>query len=245
MLLGLAFVTLNGYNQTLFLNINHAASILPDAFWQNITMIGDTLVALTLLPLIAIRHPALLRTTLLAAIITALLIHGLKPLFDVARPPAVLAHELFNIIGPAHKSDSFPSGHAATVFTLVGCISLVIKNRLLIGMFIIIAILTGLSRTAVGVHWPADIMAGAMLGWIAAIIATSICQRSNIADSHNARLIYNGLFALCAIALLLSDAEYHAASIFKNTLAVFSLAALGLGVYRLLQEKSRHSSHKL
>jgi undecaprenyl-diphosphatase len=57
---------------------------------------------------------------------------------------------------------SFPSGHALIFFALATTIFLFNKK---LGLFFMIsAILISISRVYVGVHWPFDILAGAVLG---------------------------------------------------------------------------------
>lgn len=64
---------------------------------------------------------------------------------------------------------AFPSGHAAFYFALAGVMFLL--NKKLGWRFIGAAALMGLARVFVGVHWPLDIIGGAVVGlgsvWLA------------------------------------------------------------------------------
>ena len=70
------------------------------------------------------------------------------------------------ITGPA--SSSFPSNHAAILFAL----SLLVfyLNRKVGLWFFILSFLNGLARVIVGVHWPLDILGGALVGLLAAFL---------------------------------------------------------------------------
>lgn len=60
---------------------------------------------------------------------------------------------------------SFPSGHALFTFAIAAAVHA--YNKKLGTVFYIAAILIGLARIYVGVHWPVDILAGAGLGILA------------------------------------------------------------------------------
>lgn len=60
---------------------------------------------------------------------------------------------------------SFPSGHAAFYFGLATIIFL--YNKKLGAVFLGAAAIISLARVFVGVHWPSDILAGAVIGGLA------------------------------------------------------------------------------
>jgi undecaprenyl-diphosphatase len=61
---------------------------------------------------------------------------------------------------------AFPSGHAAFFFALA--MAVYFYNRRLGLVFFAGAILIGLARIFVGVHWPSDVLGGAILGIVGA-----------------------------------------------------------------------------
>jgi undecaprenyl-diphosphatase len=83
----------------------------------------------------------------------------LKNLFARPRPYEVLmgVHKL----AYEFNSYSFPSGHATEVF--IACIIIGKKYGYLIG-FLLLAIVVTFSRVYIGVHYPSDVFAGALLG---------------------------------------------------------------------------------
>ena len=73
-------------------------------------------------------------------------------------------HALNNVkdIASCSNSFSFPSNHAINSFTVATIISLTYKN--LAFFLYIAALLIGYSRIYLGVHYPADVLAGALCG---------------------------------------------------------------------------------
>jgi len=66
-------------------------------------------------------------------------------------------------------NDSFPSGHITLTFALATAISLFTNYKIGL-LFFTGAFLIGLSRIIIGIHWPLDILAGALLGTIIVLI---------------------------------------------------------------------------
>jgi len=163
-------IAATGANQALFMMINQLASHFSDRLWSNFTILGDTMVAFALLLPFVGRRPDIIWALLLAALAATMWVHVLKPLLDVPRPAALLATDTFHIIGPELHRGSFPSGHTTTAFTLAGVIILSITNPFARTAILILACCAGISRIAVGAHWPADVAAGMFGGWIAAVI---------------------------------------------------------------------------
>ncbi len=85
---------------------------------------------------------------------------GLRDWIDRRRPPLVYP-EPKPLVGVPH-SGSFPSGHAATAFACATVIAWA-APRLAVPAFVL-ATAISLSRVYVGVHWPLDVLGGAVLG---------------------------------------------------------------------------------
>lgn len=64
----------------------------------------------------------------------------------------------------------FPSCHAANTFGLACFIAFVFRHRLLVWFMMAWAVLTCYSRAYLGVHYPGDLLAGALLGLLGAAL---------------------------------------------------------------------------
>jgi undecaprenyl-diphosphatase len=85
---------------------------------------------------------------------------GLKAIFDVERPSMRYA-EPKPLVHLPHDA-SFPSGHAATSFAAATVLS--VARPRWAPAFYLLALAIGFSRVYVGVHYPLDIVGGAVLG---------------------------------------------------------------------------------
>lgn len=95
----------------------------------------------------------------------------LKLIVDFPRPVAALP-DLVRIIGEPELQYSFPSGHAAYAMLAASTLWPLAARRfraLLVAWLAWVA----WSRIAVGAHFPADVIAGFLIGWLAAWIACS------------------------------------------------------------------------
>jgi len=82
--------------------------------------------------------------------------------FFYYRPRPFLALQFQSLLGNSDVAGSFPSGHATAYFALALAVFYI--NRKLGWWFLGAAFLVGLGRIFVGVHWPLDILAGAVIG---------------------------------------------------------------------------------
>jgi undecaprenyl-diphosphatase len=98
-----------------------------------------------------------------------------KPLIPRRRPTRKEAKELASRHVPMPRSSSFPSGHAASAFAFAtGAAS---AQPLLSAPLRALATLVGYSRVHTGVHYPADVLAGAFIGVSAAELASRLLDR--------------------------------------------------------------------
>lgn len=134
------------------------------------------------------RHPRFFEA-LVSLSVVGLLIHVLKNAVDRLRPTAALADAFADeraqaAFGENAHVASFPSGHAATAFTVA--MLLAIWARALparwsrIGAIVavmLLATLTGASRIYAGIHYPGDVLAGALLGISVVLLVHAVAKR--------------------------------------------------------------------
>lgn len=195
-------IALTGSNRPLFLFLNNLLYFKPEAIWINITLYGDAaMVMIMLLPLVA-KRPDIIVRTFIAAIITAIVLHGFKEYLPVMRPPSIYGPDAMHQLGNQFWHGSFPSGHASAPFTLAAMIIFLVDNNKIRSFVVAYASLIAISRIATGVHWPMDILGGAFFGWLAAYISVRYI-----------RVIGENLIALRVVTLLLLYAAVHLAFI--------------------------------
>jgi membrane-associated phospholipid phosphatase len=202
--------------------LTHA--FLPDRAWAVLTRLGDERM-LFVLSLLFVRHrPEIFWAMLVAALIGTIYSHGLKLYLDVLRPPAVLSSDEFRLIGPALKRNSFPSGHTLSAFLFAGVLfafSTSVAQRLAL---LSAATMVGLSRVAIGVHWPQDIIAGAFSGLLLAAVGVWITYYWQAGLRPRVHLWLLLLPAAAMLLLLADDNGNPSAPLFVYTVVVLGLA---------------------
>lgn len=89
----------------------------------------------------------------------------------------------------APETSSFPSGHTAAAVALYGCIAILVlwiygrrpATRAVVAVACCIPVYVGLSRLYRGMHYPSDVLAGALTGglWLMLVISTLLPRRAS------------------------------------------------------------------
>ncbi|MEK7647396.1 MAG: phosphatase PAP2 family protein [Patescibacteria group bacterium] len=108
----------------------------------------------------------ILTDALLAALFSRLILTEIIRFF-YAKPRPFEVTDVYRLID--HSSGgAFPSGHAAFFFALAMAIFL--YNRVWGGVFFVGAVLISVSRVVGGIHWPSDILGGAVVGIFSGVL---------------------------------------------------------------------------
>lgn len=190
-------------NLSLFHLFNGLSRYSGSWLWANITTFGDSLVIFSLALLLVERRPMLIWVLMFSGIVSMLLVHGLKEWALVMRPPGTLQPDELIVIGRALRAVSFPSGHTTAAFSMVALLvlqrSMAMHWKLLL---LVAATLVGISRMAVGVHWPFDVLAGALIGWSSVLFAYYVAPRFDWGVSDSGQRFFTVLLLFAAITLL-------------------------------------------
>lgn len=227
-----------------FTQLNHLLQFLPQAFWANVTELGNALVLLPFFALLTINLNKSWAAVLIAAPITLLFTHFAKNIANMPRPGAVLDMAEFYIIGPTLQGyNSAPSGHTLTIFALCAVFLYSIKQAkacdrycALTLLTLTIALLTGLSRVAVGAHWPIDVVLGALFGWICGGLATTLVWHKPhcLFNCYNSRAFSVVLFLTWGLYLFYQAIDANLPAIWFLS----ALCAIGVAVYKFKELKS-------
>jgi undecaprenyl-diphosphatase len=104
--------------------------------------------------------------------VVAIAVFSLKALFGRARPCMCLA-DVHALVFATPTDPSFPSGHAAGAFAFAAFVALEssVDRWVKVSLFAVAAGIA-LSRVVLGVHFPSDVLAGAILGCVTSAVAS-------------------------------------------------------------------------
>jgi len=128
---------------------------------------GLVFVVVALVLAVLWRKPWLFVAVVCADVVADLLSYGLRDWIGRRRPPLVYP-EPKPLVHVPH-SGAFPSGHAAIAFACATVLAWW-DRRLAVPAFVVAAAIAW-SRVYVGVHWPLDVLGGAVLG---VLVATAL-----------------------------------------------------------------------
>ena len=231
-------------NETWFYLVNDLSNqYLSPVFLAHLTDVGNGSIFATIVILLCAKNPELFKRLLFTVLITALMSSLLKNYWDLPRPAAVLDLSSFDIIGAIVTKHSFPSGHTMTAFSVAGFIVLSIKHYPAQVAVIILAGMVGLSRIAVGAHWPEDVAAGAAFGLLSAYLA--FCLSSAPFTPKASYITGCVLCVISALGILFGPDDFPGINSINYLRYAVAILSVGLALYFLSASRKADYSSKL
>ncbi len=178
--------TFEGFDQSVTLAVHRLYELAPwffNPFLQLISLLGKGgafLIALSIC-LIVVKRTRRFGTAMLLGLTIGALFTNLFIKVVIARPRPYsdetgFFYPLWQIMGQHMESDkSFPSGHTTAAFASMVPVFLLGKKRVS-WTALIFAVLMGVSRIYLVVHYPSDVLGGLIIGTIAGVIATLVSE---------------------------------------------------------------------
>jgi len=182
---------MNSINEELFWIINQPLGTAVDYLMITFTFSGYTL------PALAIALAAMwlyggfarenLRLLAIAMIIGGMGVIAVKQVYVKDRPLGhfgEISKELQAKVHAPYKRPhhrTFPSGHSQTAFSIATTMILLFRRQAI--MWILWASLVAISRVQLGMHFPADILAGSIWGAFSAYLVYRYMHRERIAST--------------------------------------------------------------
>jgi len=142
------------------INSNHCPAL--DTFFLYFRLVGHGLFLIPVITLVYLYRRNKLKRLVMGLIISISIVHIIKNTFPQYRPGLALdrdnVHMLLDLTG-----NSFPSGDATMAFTIMAAL-ISGERRWFQAVLVIYAIMVAYTRVYLGVHFPLDVAAGAVLG---------------------------------------------------------------------------------
>jgi membrane-associated phospholipid phosphatase len=168
--------------------------------WNTVTFVGTTMaqtetaIGVTLVVVLLLRwrlgrwYESLVLITVMVGELVVFL--AVTEVVHRPRPPV---HRL----DVAPPTSSFPSGHTTTAVALYGCLAILVlwiygrrpATRFAVAVLCCIPVYVGLSRLYRGMHYPTDVLAGALTGglWLLVVMTTLLPHRTALERRPAAR----------------------------------------------------------
>lgn len=103
---------------------------------------------------------------LVSLVISHIVVRAIKRLVTRERPFNILKN--INTFDINLKDYSFPSGHTTAIFSIITVLS--INLPFLKYFFVALAVIIGISRIYLGVHYPSDVIVGIIIGSMTSVV---------------------------------------------------------------------------
>lgn len=196
---------LHWWEPALFVALNQSFAVVSPSVWTAFSLLGNAWGVLGVTAPLLVLAPRYLWAWLCAAPFAIVLARAGKALIESPRPAAVVDNALMQIVGEPMHNVSMPSGHTLTAFAVASGIYFALPRvrRWRFAWLWVLALATGLSRIAVGAHWPGDVVVGAALGVLCGLLGQGLLARLP------AQCLQPRHWSQRAVALLMLAAAYN------------------------------------
>ena len=176
--------------ESLILFLQQYSNPLLDRIAETVTMLGEQYFYILLTSFLYWNISKKEGFKLAAAFIYSSVLNSvLKISFHTARPYEALDTVSGKRIHTA-GGYSFPSGHTQGAATFFITLAQIIRRRVFTIIAIIVILLVGLSRMYLGVHWPADVIGGLLIGLMVSYIFCTVIDRFQDNDAALRKIFF-------------------------------------------------------
>jgi membrane-associated phospholipid phosphatase len=200
---------LHVWEPAMFLALNHWCMPVAAQVWTGLSMLGNGWAILALASPLLLFAPRLMWAVLCAAPFAVLFARSGKLWIVSPRPAAEIDNTQIRIVGEVLHNVSMPSGHTTTAFAVATGLffALTPQQRSRHFWIVLLALGTGVSRIAVGAHWPGDVSVGIGLGLWAGLLGNVLLAQvpARWCDPAHWSMRAVALLMACAVYVLLTD----------------------------------------
>jgi len=162
----------------LFIDTFRIITVIGDATWWlvifvtglSVSLLGPKLPILEKYERRFKRYKSIFLYLILSCVVSGVLHHVIKVIVGRYRPRYLFTEDLYGF-SPLNfdiAMNSFPSGHSQTIFSICVALSIIYPRHLI--LLLLLAIMVGVSRIMILAHFPSDVIFGAYLGIVTAIL---------------------------------------------------------------------------
>jgi membrane-associated phospholipid phosphatase len=197
------------WEPAMFIWLNQLFAPVAAPVWTGLSLLGNGWGILAVTAPLLLLAPRLMWAWICAAPFAMLFARLGKGFLVSPRPAAEVDNAQMRIVGEVLHNVSMPSGHTTTAFAVAAAIyfALTPPQRKRHGWLLLLALGTGLSRIAVGAHWPGDVAVGISLGLLAGLLGNVLLALlpARCCEPRHWSLRLLALLVLGAVYLLLTE----------------------------------------
>lgn len=153
-------------------SIQSIANPFLDMLFQLITICGEQIVLISIISIIYWTLDKKFGEYIAYSVLTSVLLNNaIKDIFKMKRP--IGEEGIRTLRAETATGYSFPSGHTQGASSFYGAMAIYLKKKTMYIIAAIMIILVGFSRLYLGVHYPKDVIVGAILG----VLTSFICYK--------------------------------------------------------------------